>query len=183
MPNHVTAWNVLRVLKHVQYLHEHFVILIRSWKSCLWRSNLQSCGVSGAWHNLQQSRQFSDQLYVPINGQLHWICLKPAVCWQKILWAHLLNLFSFRGMFFSPSSVWVTFFPLILTEHTLTDLYPTFLTEDVNFRSPLLPMLPLQSFLEDAVRINYFQIQSCQLWNSGTNRSGTNHSGMNGSSL
>lgn len=46
-----------------------------------------------------------------ISGRFHWVSLKPVVCWQEFLWAHPLNSFSFRGMFFSPLSLWVILFP------------------------------------------------------------------------
>lgn len=36
------------------------------------------------------------------SGRFHWVSLKPVVCWQEFLWAHPLNSFSFRGMFFFP---------------------------------------------------------------------------------
>lgn len=114
-----------------------------------------------------------------ISGRFHWVALKPVVCWQEFLWAHLSNLFSFRGMFFSPMSVWVTLFLLILPELSQAKLHATFLITDVNFTLNLTPhTLLLLGFLEDAIRVNHSHMQSYQLWGSGMN-----YSGMNGSSL
>lgn len=142
-------------------------------------SKLLSCWVLGLSCKRQGNFQTNRTFPSHISGQLHWAALKPGVCWQVFLWARLSNLLSFRGMFFSPTSLWVTLFPLILPERSQAKLSATFLIIDVNFTLNLTPCTRLLlGFLEDAIRVNCSQTQSYQLWESGTN-----HSGMNGSSL
>lgn len=96
-------------------------------------SKLLSCWVSAISCNNQDNFQTNYMFPSHISGRFHWVGLKPVVHWQEFLWAHLSNLFSFRGMFFSPTSVWVTLFPLILLELSQAKLYATFLIIGVNF--------------------------------------------------
>lgn len=89
-----------------------------------------------------------------ISGQFHWVALKHTVCWQEFLWAHLLNLFSFRGMVFSPVSVWVILFLLILLELSWAKLYAIFLIIDINFTLNLIPYTLLLPWLFFSLKCN-----------------------------
>jgi len=67
-------------------------------------------------------------------------------------------------MFYSPRSVRVTLFPLVLPGLSPVKLYATFLVIDVNFILNLAPYtLLLLGFLEDVIRVNRSQMRSYQL--------------------
>lgn len=119
------------------------------------------------------------------SGRFHWVSLKPVVCWQEFLWAHPLNSFSFRGMFFFP--LWQCELSSSLNSDWAHSFRPVSNISDhrcsLHFEFLLLPtccsyLFFFFFFLEYASRVKYSQIQSCQLWDSGMNCSG-----MNGSSL
>lgn len=136
--------------------------------------------VLGIIFSSQDNFQTNYMFLSHISGRLHWICMKSVLCWQKFLWNFIFWTCFHLGECFSPLHQCVTLFLLILTEHTLTDLCPTFLAEDVNITFNLHYYLhcPYKAFwkmqwgltalkfraVSSEIQVQIVQVQIIQVW-------------------